>query len=290
MTISKINCIDLLHDLYGSSLDQSQVTDIHVTALNHIIQTELEPAVQNIIIEHYQHGRAYIFIADKHGMSRYHINKLIHKALHKLRQHILPEPMPIAIEAMGLTVRAYNSLKRANINTMDELQKLSDEELSKIRNIEHQSSAHIRAAIGETLSKRNQQKINIRTIDYNDIGVCPVCGGSNNHVVEIDNGYGERYYNVECNNCKATWKQPFHTIQIDDGYDDIRDGNGNSIDIIIANIPLLNAQSVIQNAQLCHACKKVCDLNIKGICHYPLLYGTTPTCICTHGFMLKQVP
>ncbi|BDX52586.1 DNA-directed RNA polymerase subunit alpha [Metamycoplasma equirhinis] len=41
----------------------------------------------------------------------------------------------ISIEKLNLTIRSLNALKRAGFNTIDELEKLSDEELSNIKNL-----------------------------------------------------------------------------------------------------------------------------------------------------------
>ena len=46
---------------------------------------------------------------------------------------MLQEDTPI--EALGLTKRSYNGLKRANINTVEELTKRSRRDLLKIRNL-----------------------------------------------------------------------------------------------------------------------------------------------------------
>ena len=41
----------------------------------------------------------------------------------------------ISIDKLNLTIRSLNALRRANYNTIDELSKLTEEELSNIKNL-----------------------------------------------------------------------------------------------------------------------------------------------------------
>lgn len=280
--------IKLMRDLYGSSLDETQVTDEHVAILDNIIQTELTERGKTVILYRYRFNKSSAFIAETIGATPQSLRLFERDVLHKLRSYILPAPMPIAIEAMELSVRAYNSLKRANVNTLNHIEMLSDQDLRKIRNIGVHCLSEIRQAVKCTIAKRSRLYIGDKIVNYSDIGICPICNGTDHHVVEVDNGYGESYYEVTCNTCNATWTQTFHEIQIDDGYEDVHDGNGNEINVIIANAPLLDTDEIIQNAQLCHACSKSCVLSIDGICRYPLVFGKTPVHDCQNGFKLDK--
>ena len=239
-----------------------------------------------IITHKYRFGKTNQFIADTLGTTVQSIYLFERDILNKLRSYILPAPMPIAIEAMELSVRAYNSLKRANVNTLNHIESLSDADLRSIRNIGVGCFHEIRQAAIRTIAKRASLYTGDKIINYADIGICPICNGADHKVVEVDNGYGESYYEVTCNTCHTHWKQTFHEIQIDDGYEDVYDADGNEVDVIIANTPLLDTDEIIRNAQLCHACSKPCALSIDGICRYPLIFGKTPANNCHTGFTL----
>ena len=278
----------LLSEMYGQAFSSMPLDDIHVAALNYIIQNELTDTERTVIIQKYQFNKTSNHIAQMLNTSIGNIHTIIRDAMFKLRSQILPAPMPIAIEAMMLKPRAYNSLKRANINTLSDIQKLPKTVLGNLRNIGVSTIQQIDDAIADTLTRRSQLYAGVKVINYSDIGMCPVCNQSDVYVVAIDNGYGEEYYSCRCNICKATWEQHFHKIHIDDGYEEIRDANGNDITVMISNTPLIDIDTVIQNAQRCHVCNTTaCDLNIDGVCHYAMIYGKAPAGICHHGFELR---
>lgn len=52
------------------------------------------------------------------------------------------------IEELDLSVRAYNCLKRAGIDTVEQLKKLTDDELARIRNISKRCIEEIRQKVG----------------------------------------------------------------------------------------------------------------------------------------------
>ena len=62
-------------------------------------------------------------------------------------KEIEPEPIPqpevILIEELQLPVRAYNCLKRAGINSVDELVKYSQEEIKEIKNFGKKSADEV---------------------------------------------------------------------------------------------------------------------------------------------------
>lgn len=62
-------------------------------------------------------------------------------------EQILQEHKNIKIEQLNLSGAAYFALKRANINTMEELDRINDEELIKIKNITKQKIGEIRQKI-----------------------------------------------------------------------------------------------------------------------------------------------
>lgn len=62
-------------------------------------------------------------------------------------QAIQAENAPIPIEALGLSVRSYNCLKRSNINTAQELMGKTEEELLSIRNLGRKSAEEIVAVL-----------------------------------------------------------------------------------------------------------------------------------------------
>lgn len=286
-TTTNQHYINLLKDMYGQELDPTQVTDVHLAVLGNIVQTKLTDAEQTVISHKYQYNSNDTFIANLVCMTVPKLRAFERDILTKLRSNILPAPMPIAIEATSMSPRAYNSLKRVNINTLDEISRRSDDELLTLRNIGQTSVTEIRACVHETLEKRASLYENNCVIDYKDIGICPVCNGTNHDATEIDNGYEESYYSVKCNDCGTTWNQRFHTVHVNDGYDNVFDSDGSLITVLVENRPRLNIDDVIRNAQLCCPCTASCDLNPDGICRYPLVYGRMPTINCRKGLTLK---
>ena len=51
--------------------------------------------------------------------------------------------MEMTVEELDLSVRSYNCLKRAGINTVDELVRKTEEDLMKVRNLGKKSLAEI---------------------------------------------------------------------------------------------------------------------------------------------------
>ncbi|AZZ65568.1 DNA-directed RNA polymerase subunit alpha [Metamycoplasma phocicerebrale] len=63
----------------------------------------------------------------------------------------------ISIEKLGLTIRSLNALKRAKYNTVDELMKLTDEDLSNIKNLGKKSIEDIIQKRNEWLERTGQE-------------------------------------------------------------------------------------------------------------------------------------
>jgi DNA-directed RNA polymerase subunit alpha len=59
----------------------------------------------------------------------------------------IPQPEVILIEELQLPVRAYNCLKRAGINSVDELVKYSQEEIKEIKNFGKKSADEVFQAL-----------------------------------------------------------------------------------------------------------------------------------------------
>ena len=55
----------------------------------------------------------------------------------------------MAIEELDLSVRSYNCLKRAGINTVQELASKSEEDMMKVRNLGRKSLEEVRAKLDE---------------------------------------------------------------------------------------------------------------------------------------------
>ena len=63
------------------------------------------------------------------------------------------------IEDLGLSVRPYNVLKRARIDTVEQLQQLSDEDLMRFRNMGMHSLAEIREKVAYVKTMTNADRI-----------------------------------------------------------------------------------------------------------------------------------
>ena len=66
--------------------------------------------------------------------------------------------MEITIEELDLSVRSYNCLKRAGINTVEELTKKNEEEMMKVRNLGRKSLEEVQqklAALGLSLRQND---------------------------------------------------------------------------------------------------------------------------------------
>ena len=66
--------------------------------------------------------------------------------------------LEMTIEELDLSVRSYNCLKRAGINTVEELAKKSEEDMMKVRNLGKKS-------LEEVEQKLNELGLNLRTSD-----------------------------------------------------------------------------------------------------------------------------
>ena len=65
----------------------------------------------------------------------------------------------MTIEELDLSVRSYNCLTRAGINTVEELIKKTPEEMMKVRNLGRKSLAEVKAKLSELgLSLRESEE------------------------------------------------------------------------------------------------------------------------------------
>lgn len=69
------------------------------------------------------------------------------------------------IEELGLSVRPYNVLKRANIDTVEQLQQLSDEDLMRFRNMGRHSLTEIREKVAFVKTMTNADRIRAMSDD-----------------------------------------------------------------------------------------------------------------------------
>jgi DNA-directed RNA polymerase subunit alpha len=68
----------------------------------------------------------------------------------------LPEGVAeIPIEALDLSTRPYNCLKRARINTVGQLQEMTEEKLLRLRNLGLRSMEEIQSKLKEYKAKKS---------------------------------------------------------------------------------------------------------------------------------------
>ncbi len=66
--------------------------------------------------------------------------------------------MEMTIEELDLSVRSYNCLKRAGINTVQELTQRTEEDMMKVRNLGRKSLEEVQEKLGELgLSLRKEE-------------------------------------------------------------------------------------------------------------------------------------
>ena len=68
---------------------------------------------------------------------------------------ILERAIPVGIDALELSVRSYNGLKRAGINTIEQLCRIDDKKLASIRNLDAHCVDEIINALDELGVKHN---------------------------------------------------------------------------------------------------------------------------------------
>lgn len=74
------------------------------------------------------------------------------------------------IEELGLSARAYNVLKRARIDTVEQLQQLSDEDLLRLRNMGVSTLKEIREKVEYVKTMTNADRI--RAMSDEELAVC----------------------------------------------------------------------------------------------------------------------
>lgn len=71
------------------------------------------------------------------------------------------------IDDLDLSIRSYNSLKQAGVTTIEQLRKMSDEDLRKVRNLGEKSFAEIKQKLEEIQEQESQtQKAQLNGISY----------------------------------------------------------------------------------------------------------------------------
>ena len=96
-----------------------------------------------ILIEHFDILTKLDEIADTTGLMKQNIDDTKTKALE------------LSIDELEFSVRAYNCLKRANINTLQDLTQKSENEMMKIRNLGKKS-------LKEVIDKVNEMGLKFR--------------------------------------------------------------------------------------------------------------------------------
>jgi len=64
-------------------------------------------------------------------------------------QYQIEKVLEMTIEELDLSVRSYNCLKRAGINTVMELANKSEDEMMKVRNLGRKSLEEVKAKLDE---------------------------------------------------------------------------------------------------------------------------------------------
>lgn len=272
----------LLNMLYGVSLEDATKMPLQCAALLQYIRTECTELQNQFIQLYYVEQQSHDDCTDKLKLNRNISFRIANETLHKLRSFLPPAPLAIPIEALGLSTRTYHALCRANIRTTNALVNISDSDLRKLKTIGHSAVAEIRQCVKNALNIQNPASNPTTFIDWSDIGICPNCKGIDHTVIQEDDGYGNSQYNSTCNNCGTSWVQKFHTIHINDGYENAIDSNGMPIDIIITNEPMIDIEELLHDTTLCKPCDKICAFNRAGICRYPLVYGHKPMDVCRY--------
>ena len=145
------------------------VTDEQIGAILQVLDDVLGPAGRRAIVNCYGlEGTmmSYDRIADQLGLQREEVIHMLRHAIRKLRSatkcyyagcyHPLPslygffEPVqvePGTIETLRLSVRCYNCLKRAGINTIADIINLSKDQWSQVRNLSRRDLEEIERAV-----------------------------------------------------------------------------------------------------------------------------------------------
>lgn len=90
------------------------------------------------------------------------------------------------IEELGLSVRPYNVLKRARIDTVEQLQQLSDEELMRFRNMGRNSLAEIREKVAYVKTMTNADRIRAMSDEQLAEQIAALCENKRNGIEYSD--------------------------------------------------------------------------------------------------------
>ena len=74
--------------------------------------------------------------------------------------------LEMTIEELDLSVRSYNCLKRAGINTVQELAQKTEEDMMKVRNLGRKSLEEVKAKLEELRLRLTQRRLDDVTMCY----------------------------------------------------------------------------------------------------------------------------
>ncbi len=165
-------------------LNDAESQEVYIKGVAEILE-ELSEREQMIMWSRYSEKKTLCEVAKELNVTRERIRQIEAKALRKLghprnrscvmaisvKQHqderreyeeemkkngALPKVIAeIPIEELDLSVRAYNSLKRAGIYTVGQLQEMTEEKLLRVRNLGRKSLEEIQSKLKE-LNKENK--------------------------------------------------------------------------------------------------------------------------------------
>ena len=159
-------------------LNDAESQEVYIKGVAEVLE-KLSEREQMIVWSRYSQNKTLEEVAKELNVTRERIRQIEAKALRKLghprnrscvmaisvKQHqdeireyaeemkkngALPKVIAeIPIEELELSVRAYNCLKRAGINTIVQLQELSEEKLLSVRNLGRKATAEIQSKLKE---------------------------------------------------------------------------------------------------------------------------------------------
>ena len=87
----------------------------------------------------------------------------------KKKEKVTNSKLDMKIEDLDLSVRSYNCLKRANINTVGELTQKTEEEMMKVRNLGRKSLKEVVQKLNEIgLSLKNSEGLSFDDEDEDE--------------------------------------------------------------------------------------------------------------------------
>lgn len=131
-----------LFEVDGGELHSIQVDAAILKNLHQTIEKEIRPTPKDEALHALYRAEQQFCRARAEGMSDPKEKSFYQTFLELIQERLdsLPKSRvkyygQISIDEMGLSVRAYNCLKRANINTLDDLASKTEDEMMKVRNL-----------------------------------------------------------------------------------------------------------------------------------------------------------